>query len=103
MLVAAHGLPLRSAYEAVTGSEPLFTTCHDAYVGTVDYIWYTADAEAEAGVAPAWRIRPRGVHLPPALRTLQSGLPCQTWPSDHIALVADFDLWRGGTGGEGGK
>jgi len=36
-----HPLRLQSAYMDVTGSEPEFTSCHDRFCGTVDYIWYT--------------------------------------------------------------
>ncbi|DBA95369.1 TPA: hypothetical protein ACH3X3_013249 [Trebouxia sp. C0006] len=36
-----HPLSLQSAYMEVTGSEPEFTSCHDRFCGTVDYIWYT--------------------------------------------------------------
>lgn len=39
--VLQHPLTLQSAYKEVTGSEPEFTSCHDRFCGTVDYIWYT--------------------------------------------------------------
>ncbi|GAB4817059.1 hypothetical protein N2152v2_004105 [Parachlorella kessleri] len=34
-------LHVESAYHAAASQEPLFTTCHDKFIGTVDYIWYT--------------------------------------------------------------
>lgn len=36
-----HPLKLQSAYMEVAGAEPEFTSCHDRFCGTVDYIWYT--------------------------------------------------------------
>ena len=36
-----HPLRLQSAYVELTGLEPEFTSCHDRFCGTVDYIWYT--------------------------------------------------------------
>ena len=41
-----HPLRLQSAYVEVTGSEPEFTSCHDRFCGTVDYIWYTPQVRA---------------------------------------------------------
>jgi hypothetical protein len=29
---------------------------------------------------------------PPPLRTLRGGLPSPAWGSDHVSLVADFEL-----------
>ena len=39
--VLRHPLNVRSAYREVTGVEAEFTSCHDRFCGTVDYIWYT--------------------------------------------------------------
>ncbi|EFJ41128.1 hypothetical protein VOLCADRAFT_98932 [Volvox carteri f. nagariensis] len=62
--VVRHPLQLRSAYAAVDEQErePIFTTLHARYVGTVDFVWYTpgdpdfggaaARGEAEAPGAP---------------------------------------------------
>lgn len=44
--VLQHPLKLQSAYMGVTGSEPEFTSCHDRFCGTVDYIWYTPQVSA---------------------------------------------------------
>lgn len=77
---AKHPLKLQSAYHSVTGSEPLYTTVHDKYVGTVDYIFYTPS-----------RLKPLHVLLPPPLSTLRDGLPSTEWPSDHVCLVAEFE------------
>ncbi|GLI66132.1 hypothetical protein VaNZ11_009863 [Volvox africanus] len=49
--VLRHPLHLRSAYAAVDeqGREPLFTTMHARYVGTVDFVWYTPGDEQAGG------------------------------------------------------
>lgn len=39
--ILQHPLQLQSAYVEVTGAEPEFTSCHDRFYGTVDYIWFT--------------------------------------------------------------
>eukprot|EP00887_Chlorella_sp_A99_P001011 scaffold5.g1011.t1 len=88
-MVAAHPLQVCSAYAAVTGSEPPFTTCHDKFIGTVDYIWFTPHSPGSSG---DWSMRPLGVLLPPPVQTLRCGLPNHQWPSDHVCLVADFEL-----------
>lgn len=81
---AQHPLNLRSAYFEVMGKEPLYTTVHDKYVGTVDYIFFTP------GAGDLFEVRPVRVLSPPPLSTLRHGLPSVTWPSDHVCLVADF-------------
>jgi mRNA deadenylase 3'-5' endonuclease subunit Ccr4 len=86
--VARHPLSLRSAYCAVAGREPPYTTCHGRYIGTVDYVWYTAEPVGEGGAT----LRALGVLQPPRLAGIHSGLPSAEWPSDHVALVADFEV-----------
>lgn len=39
--VARHPLALASAYAAITGAEPLYSTSHGQAFTTVDYIWHT--------------------------------------------------------------
>lgn len=92
--VVRHPLRLRSAYQSVAGAEPLYTTAHDKFLGTVDYIFYTPEApHLESGeMFGGAGLRPLSVLKPPPLRTLQHGLPCTAWPSDHVCLVADFAL-----------
>lgn len=87
--VARHPLDLHSAFAAVTGEEPVYTTVHDKYVGTVDYIFYTPESHCNSGSVS---LRPFRVRVPPPLRTLHYGLPSRSWPSDHICLVVDFEL-----------
>ena len=102
--VARHPLQLQSAYLTVAGCEPLYTTVHDKYVGTVDYIFFTSsttgvemnvdgDGESEDTAAVVvQRLRPVRVLQPPPLRTMHSGLPSLAWPSDHLCLMADFEV-----------
>ncbi|KAI5660187.1 hypothetical protein M9H77_28980 [Catharanthus roseus] len=83
-----HQLKLHSAYVGVPGSsrtrdnfgEPLATSFHSKFMGTVDYIWHTAD------LVPV-----RVLELLP-INTLRKmgGLPNKKWGSDHLALVCEL-------------
>jgi CCR4-NOT transcription complex subunit 6 len=93
-----HQLPLVSAYGAFarvpgpTGEglrrkidpatqEPLFTNCTRDFLGTLDYIFYTADSlqpEALLELLNEEDLRK------------DTGLPSPEWSSDHIALLAEF-------------
>ncbi|KAI5076453.1 hypothetical protein GOP47_0008518 [Adiantum capillus-veneris] len=83
-----HNLELQSAYSSIEGSqetrdssnEPLVTTYHGNFMGTVDYIWFTD------GLMPV-----RVLELLP-VRVLQriKGLPSKKWGSDHLALACEF-------------
>lgn len=82
--IICHPLELASAYKHVLGSEPLWTTCHDGYVGTVDFVFFTKEADD--------RLRAVSALHPPGLETLSTGLPSVSWPSDHISLIVDFTI-----------
>ncbi|XP_074577447.1 carbon catabolite repressor protein 4 homolog 3-like isoform X1 [Curcuma longa] len=83
-----HDLNLQSSYATVKSTamtrdclgEPLATSYHSKFLGTVDYIWYST------GLACT-----RVLDTLPldTLRTL-GGLPCQDIGSDHLSLVAEF-------------
>eukprot|EP00245_Coleochaete_scutata_P008160 TRINITY_DN242_c0_g1_i1.p1 TRINITY_DN242_c0_g1~~TRINITY_DN242_c0_g1_i1.p1 ORF type:complete len:411 (+),score=72.36 TRINITY_DN242_c0_g1_i1:46-1233(+) len=90
-----HQLPLMSAYSAfgqvgnerhrrrmdASGSEPVFTNCTRDFVGTLDYIFYTADSlvpESLLELLDEERLRK------------ETALPSPDWSSDHIALLAEF-------------
>jgi mRNA deadenylase 3'-5' endonuclease subunit Ccr4 len=45
--IARHPLALESAYGVATGEEPEFTSYHEAFFGTVDYVWYTPQVGAD--------------------------------------------------------
>ncbi|KAL0031977.1 hypothetical protein WJX79_009714 [Trebouxia sp. C0005] len=86
--VARHPLKLRSAYSEVTGSEPPYTTCHSKFLGTVDYMWYTPNADKGTTLLPTKTL------VPPPLEHLYCGLPSPEWQSDHMSLVTDFSVRR---------
>lgn len=83
-----HQLKLHSAYLGVPGSsrsrdsygEPLATTYHSQFMGTVDYIWHTED------LAPVRVLETLPIEN---LRKL-GGLPSKNWGSDHLALVCEL-------------
>lgn len=87
-----HHLQLRSAYGGVPGSsrtrdrygEPLVTTYHSSFMGTVDYIWHSKD------------LFPVGVveTLPVDVLRKIGGLPTEEWGSDHFALVCKLAFAR---------
>lgn len=85
--ILRHSLCLESSYKCVLGEEPGFTTAHDKYVGTVDYIFYS---NGKKGV---WKLEPHHVLRPPSQNAiLPRGLPSGFWPSDHISLMTYFNL-----------
>lgn len=88
-----HPLKLRSSYATLKGStrtrdlngEPLATSYHSKFLGTVDYLWYSD------GVAP---IRVLDT-LPFDTLRRTGGLPCEKLGSDHLALVSEFTFTQG--------
>ena len=76
-------LPLRSAYADVQGAEPCYTSVDPAFPHCIDYVFYHGQ-----GV-----LRPSRV-LGVVDRKQQ--LPQAPWPSDHLCLVAAFDLTGAG-------
>lgn len=86
----SHPMSIKSSYAKVMGEEPAFSTAHDKYVGTVDYIFYTDGDDSSK-----WNIRPVQVLAPPPLhKILPKGLPNGFWPSDHISLCTKFVMYR---------
>ncbi|CAN1157397.1 Carbon catabolite repressor protein 4 homolog 3 [Linum perenne] len=83
-----HPLKLSSSYATVQGSkstrgfngEPLATSFHSKFVGTVDYLWHS-DGIQTMGVLDT---------LPLDFLKRIGGLPCKTLGSDHLALVSEF-------------
>ncbi|CAN1144253.1 Carbon catabolite repressor protein 4 homolog 1 [Linum perenne] len=93
-----HQLPLVSAYSSFARlgvglgqqqrrkldsatNEPLFTNCTRDFIGTLDYIFYTADSltvEALLELLDEESLRK------------DTALPSPEWSSDHIALLAEF-------------
>ncbi|XP_039011401.1 carbon catabolite repressor protein 4 homolog 3 isoform X1 [Hibiscus syriacus] len=83
-----HPLQLSSSYATVKGStntrdsngEPLATSYHSKFLGTVDYLWYSE------GILP---IRVLDT-LPIDTLRRTGGLPWKKIGSDHLALVSEF-------------
>ncbi|KAK9154585.1 hypothetical protein Sjap_002065 [Stephania japonica] len=94
-----HQLPLVSAYSSFarmgvglglepqrrkmdpTTNEPLFTNCTRDFIGTVDYIFYTADSLTVESLLEL---------LDEDSLRKDTALPSPEWSSDHIALLAEF-------------
>ncbi|KAH7549308.1 hypothetical protein JRO89_XS13G0012600 [Xanthoceras sorbifolium] len=93
--LAVHPLKLYSSYASVKGStktrglndEPLATSYHFKFFGTVDYIWYSN------GLVPT---RVLDTLLVDTLRRT-GGLPSKSLGSDHLALVSEFAFVPGTT------
>ncbi|CAL5207599.1 unnamed protein product [Lathyrus oleraceus] len=94
-----HQLPLVSAYTAFARTvgvafeqhkrrldsrtnEPLFTSVTRDFVGTLDYIFYSADLLTVASLLELLDEE--------SLRKDDTALPSPGWSSDHIALLAEF-------------
>ncbi|KAL6576325.1 hypothetical protein OROHE_000106 [Orobanche hederae] len=83
-----HHLKLCSAYAEVPGSpevrdkigEPLATSYHSLFTGTVDYIWHTLD------LVPVKVLETLSMH---SLKQT-GGLPSKKWGSDHLAVVCEL-------------
>ncbi|KAH6558714.1 hypothetical protein KP509_1Z049500 [Ceratopteris richardii] len=88
-----HTLPLVSAYKSFARSErhrrrldpssnePLFTNCTRDFLGTLDYIFYTADSLSVESLLEL---------LDEESLRRDTALPSPEWSSDHIALLAQF-------------
>ncbi|KAG2549144.1 carbon catabolite repressor protein 4 homolog 1-like isoform X2 [Panicum virgatum] len=95
-----HQLPLVSAYSSFARmvgvgyglehqrrrmdpatNEPLFTNCTRDFIGTVDYIFYTADSLTVESLLEL---------LDEESLRKDTALPSPEWSSDHIALLAEF-------------
>ncbi|XP_006341628.1 carbon catabolite repressor protein 4 homolog 3-like isoform X3 [Solanum tuberosum] len=86
--IAMHPLKLNSSYAMVKGplttrdnsGEPLATSYHSKFLGTVDYLWYSD------GLAPTKVLDT----LPINVLKKTGGLPYKKLGSDHLALVSEF-------------
>ncbi|XP_031127932.1 carbon catabolite repressor protein 4 homolog 1 [Ipomoea triloba] len=94
-----HHLPLVSAYSGIgrlgvglgfelqrrridpTTNEPLFTNCTRDFIGTHDYIFYSADSLTIESLLEL---------LDEDSLRKDTALPSPEWSSDHIALLAEF-------------
>jgi hypothetical protein len=77
--------PLQSAYSVPVGEEPrepTSTTHHQSLKATVDYIFHRGLVLRRAC----------SMLTPQELQRHGDEIPNQDWPSDHMALCADFTL-----------
>ncbi|XP_042502965.1 LOW QUALITY PROTEIN: carbon catabolite repressor protein 4 homolog 3-like [Macadamia integrifolia] len=90
--VVGHPLKLKSSYASLKASsrtrgfcgEPLATSYHSNFLGTVDYLWYTE------GLIPT-----RVLDIPPIyILRKTGGLPYKRLGSDHLALATEFAFHR---------
>jgi mRNA deadenylase 3'-5' endonuclease subunit Ccr4 len=92
--IARHPWPggLKSAYATVCGKEPSATSVHAKFAGTLDYLCYHEHGIGGGGAAA--RLKPTRVLLPPPLRLLlpPRAPPSAGVPSDHVSVVADFEI-----------
>lgn len=88
-----HPLHLRSTYsetEDLLGTrdangEPLITSYHRCFCGTVDYIWRSEGLQTVKVLSPMRR----------EAMQWTAGFPTKKWGSDHIALVAQLAFVQG--------
>ncbi|OQR84962.1 hypothetical protein ACHHYP_12517 [Achlya hypogyna] len=101
--VVSHAFAFQSAYAQsptdLTTGEPIATTHHERFYGTVDYIWYTAPTLTCIGVVEMpdeaqffSRIRALPTQYVLVMRSEPSCRCCSNVSSDHLSLVADFVL-----------
>jgi mRNA deadenylase 3'-5' endonuclease subunit Ccr4 len=83
-------MKLRSVYSEVEGEpgsrgargEPVVTTFHRMFKGTVDYIWRSEDLRTV-----------RVLDTPPASVLLRDKeMPSKRWASDHLALACELSF-----------
>lgn len=84
-----HNLHMRSFY-SLMGSEPTFTNYTHNFVGVLDYIWYGVDSIVPTAVMEI----PSEQFLfgKNAGHAAADGIPNEKWSSDHIALLAEFQV-----------
>ncbi|KFK25402.1 hypothetical protein AALP_AA8G109900 [Arabis alpina] len=83
-----HSMELRSTYSEIEGQantrdengEPVVTSYHRCFMGTVDYIWRSEGLQTVRVLAP----------IPKQAMQWTPGFPTPKWGSDHIALVSEL-------------
>ncbi|XP_030448950.1 carbon catabolite repressor protein 4 homolog 1-like [Syzygium oleosum] len=78
---AGRGLEQQKRRLDSTTNEPLFTNCTRDFIGTLDYIFYTADSLTVESLLEL---------LDEDSLRKDTALPSPEWSSDHIALLAEF-------------
>jgi len=78
-----HMLRLNSAYGS-GGDEPPFTNYNGDFIGVLDYLWYTEGSLRALGVLQPYTLE--------EIRQQKSPLPNPHFPSDHLPLMAEFEV-----------
>ncbi|PKA61392.1 Carbon catabolite repressor protein 4 like 1 [Apostasia shenzhenica] len=81
MMGVSHSLDQQRRRIDPTTNEPLFTSCTRDFIGTLDYIFYTADSLSVESLLEL---------LDEESLRKDTALPSPEWSSDHIALLAEF-------------
>ncbi|TVU11729.1 hypothetical protein EJB05_45331, partial [Eragrostis curvula] len=92
VMIAEHPLTLFSSYATLKGNsnkrglhgEPLATSYHKKFLGTVDYLWHTPGLECSRVLDT----------LPIDVLRRTRGLPTREIGSDHLPIVAEFAFTR---------
>ncbi|XP_062101665.1 carbon catabolite repressor protein 4 homolog 6 [Humulus lupulus] len=90
-----HPLKLKSTYTEVedclgtrdSNGEPLVTSYHRCFLGTVDYIWRSEGLQTVKVLSP----------IPKHVMQATPGFPTKKWGSDHIALASELAFVKDNT------
>ncbi|KAG9154183.1 hypothetical protein Leryth_000645 [Lithospermum erythrorhizon] len=94
--VVEHPIKLKSTYAEIeqdnsgtrdSSGEPLVTSYHRRFQGTVDYIWRSEGLQTVRVLAP----------IPKSAMAWTPGFPTKKWGSDHIALVSELAFVKDGS------
>ena len=78
-----HNFPFASAYAKVLKSEPLYTNFTGHFKGVLDYMFFTESNLRVTGI----------LEIDDEAKLVRNvALPSPFYPSDHLAIVADFDF-----------
>lgn len=84
-----HNLHLRSSY-SLMGAEPAFTNYTHNFVAVLDYIWYGEESIVPTAVLEV----PDESYLFGKNSDSSDGIPNEQWSSDHILMLAEFQMLK---------
>jgi hypothetical protein len=90
--ILRHSLKLQSSYLHCLGREPAYTSANIETAQTVDYIAYTPKSGPLCPMQRPWEVQPVAVLDVPPFRSIRGGCPNPSIPSDHVCLLADYDV-----------
>uniref|UniRef100_A0A6U5YHS5 Endonuclease/exonuclease/phosphatase domain-containing protein n=1 Tax=Guillardia theta TaxID=55529 RepID=A0A6U5YHS5_GUITH len=86
------GLLLQDTYEHMLGRPAPLTTCTREFSGAIDYIWHSPQVVPCAVLELPYDVSSMSNVPNRSEQTLFPPIPNQDFPSDHLALAADFEL-----------